>query len=150
MSNTNPITNRVLRISSTCSTSGTRRVTIVKKQRFYNYYTFHSRSKVLNNNDSSYPKMCVKRPLVYSWVVLFTFVDKRYICASLCYLVNIISFPIADWVNDCCFMLSVLYHRENTTFFNDIMVIMTDLYQTNTVRLIFHNTNNSPNVDMSL
>jgi hypothetical protein len=35
----------------------------VKEQSYYSYSTFHSHSRVFNNEDNSYPKMSVKQPL---------------------------------------------------------------------------------------
>lgn len=44
---------------------------------------------------SSYPKMNMKRPVGCRWVVIFTSVDKHYICTSLwCHFVYIISCSI--------------------------------------------------------
>ena len=37
-----------------------------KEQRFYCYYIFHSRSRVFNNENNSYPKMSMKLHLVFS------------------------------------------------------------------------------------
>ena len=61
---------------------------------FYLHFTVTLGSSTLRYN--SYSKMSVKRPLVCSWVVLFTSVDNRYIWVSLsfwCHLVYKMLFP---------------------------------------------------------
>jgi hypothetical protein len=40
---------------------------------------FHSHSRVFNIEHNSYPKMSIKQPLDWHWVVLFTSVDKHYL-----------------------------------------------------------------------
>ena len=55
----------------------------VKEQCFNCRFTVHSHSRVFNDEHNSYPKGSVKQPLAFTWVVLFTFVDRCYIWASL-------------------------------------------------------------------
>jgi len=55
----------------------------VKEQCFYCCSASHSHSMVFKNEQNSYPKMSVKRPLASRWVVLFTSADKYYIWESL-------------------------------------------------------------------
>jgi hypothetical protein len=45
----------------------------VTEQHCYWCSTFDSHRRVFNNENNSYPKLSVKLPLVYSWVVVFCF-----------------------------------------------------------------------------
>ena len=75
----------------------------VKEQGFYFCSTFHSHSRVFNDEHNSYPQMSVNWPLAGSWMVLFISADKPYTKASLsfwCYLVYGIVFPRCGVINN--------------------------------------------------
>ena len=62
----------------------------VKKHWFYCCSTLHTHSRVFNNDNKSYPKMKMKRPLSLMSAALSMSDDNRYILASLSFWCSIL------------------------------------------------------------
>ena len=66
-----------------------------------------SHSKVFNNEQNSYPKMCVKQTLSCNWMVLFTSANIRCIWGSLSFVVLCGCICCYFFVGFCCCFLWV-------------------------------------------